>query len=690
MFIREISLNNFRIYKGQHTIAFEKDVDRNIYIISGNNGYGKTSFLTSLIWCLYGKNMQEVDDSFARQIKDMGGYRKYILSCFNLIAHTAGETAMSMKITFSDITVPGFTCNEVSIVRSYFIDREHEDVEILIDGKPNELIEEVGKEIFIHDFILPKEIAKFFFFDAEKNVSLAEAKSINDRANLSKAYSEILGIKKYEDLRSHLSDLRLRYRKSSADKGDADKIRNMEVDIDHLQQFIQKQNEKITEHTATREELKLKSDQLQAKLIREGSSVTVEKVKDLQQRKRDIQKAYEQLKEEFVRLMELAPFAIAGKQMAQLEEQLLNEQKIKQRQLPASVINRKVPEIIQALQASELNDKIQPQSRKHYYSRLQELLKDQLLGNDQSDKAKLHHDLTKEQYEQFRVIMHDLRNSFRTNWDSVTKAIRQNRSEYNRITKRLQEAESKENDKLIQSYRDDKIEMDTKAEELSTAILNLTKEISVAEHQYASKKKVLEELTKRVTLDKQYKEKDDKAAKLIEELDRFIVRIKNEKRHSLEERIKTSLDVLMHKKQFVTKVEVLIEHDVLDIKLYNKKTEIVKDNLSKGEQQLYATALLKALVEESGIDFPVFVDSPMQKYDVEHAANIISEFYPTISKQVVLFPLLKKEINKEEYKLLSPFVKQVYMIENDASMGSSIRSIKASELFNEREVSYAG
>ena len=39
---------------------------------------------------------------------------------------------------------------------------------VLIDGKVNELTKTIGQEIFINDFILPKEIAKFFFFDAEK------------------------------------------------------------------------------------------------------------------------------------------------------------------------------------------------------------------------------------------------------------------------------------------------------------------------------------------------------------------------------------------------------------------------------------------------------------------------------------------------------------------------------------------
>ena len=74
---------------------------------------------------------------------------------------------------------------------------------------------------------------------------------------------------------------------------------------------------------------------------------------------------------------------------------------------------------------------------------------------------------------------------------------------------------------------------------------------------------------------------------------------------------------------------------------------IDKDTLSKGEQQLYATALLKALVDQSGIDFPIFIDSPLQKFDKEHSSNVIQQFYPSISDQVVLFPITGKRIDKE-------------------------------------------
>jgi hypothetical protein len=85
----------------------------------------------------------------------------------------------------------------------------------------------------------------------------------------------------------------------------------------------------------------------------------------------------------------------------------------------------------------------------------------------------------------------------------------------------------------------------------------------------------------------------------------------------------------MHKEDFIGRVEVVIEGEDMDINLYNVSDSLInKDSLSKGEQQLYATSILKALVDESGIQFPVFIDSPLQKFDKSHATKIITEFYP--------------------------------------------------------------
>lgn len=138
----------------------------------------------------------------------------------------------------------------------------------------------------------------------------------------------------------------------------------------------------------------------------------------------------------------------------------------------------------------------------------------------------------------------------------------------------------------------------------------------------------------------------------------------------------------MHKSDFIKDVKVDLMSDTIEINLLDDKGNYIKkDKLSKGEQQLYATSILKALVDESGIDFPVFIDSPLQKFDSIHSKNIITKFYPNIAKQVVIFPLLGKELSYSEYELLYPYINKTYCIINNNGV-SSIKEVEQSRLFD--------
>ena len=89
--------------------------------------------------------------------------------------------------------------------------------------------------------------------------------------------------------------------------------------------------------------------------------------------------------------------------------------------------------------------------------------------------------------------------------------------------------------------------------------------------------------------------------------------------------------------------------DDVDICLFGYDDKKIDNSiLSMGERQMFASALLSALVDETEIEFPVFIDSPMQKFDPQHTKNVLTKFYPNVSKQVILFPLLKKELTEEE------------------------------------------
>ena len=98
-----------------------------------------------------------------------------------------------------------------------------------------------------------------------------------------------------------------------------------------------------------------------------------------------------------------------------------------------------------------------------------------------------------------------------------------------------------------------------------------------------------------------------------------------------------------------------------------------------GERQMYASALLNALVDESDIEFPVFIDSPMQKFDEQHAENIIKHFYPNVSKQVVIFPLINKELTEKEYKQLNKKVCKTFLIDNISNEKSVFKECQPNE-----------
>lgn len=82
MLIDYISLHNYRAYQGTNSVLF-KPGSKNIYLIAGNNGFGKTTFLTSLVWCLYGKLMVDVDEKYRREISDAQGYKNFAKQCLN-------------------------------------------------------------------------------------------------------------------------------------------------------------------------------------------------------------------------------------------------------------------------------------------------------------------------------------------------------------------------------------------------------------------------------------------------------------------------------------------------------------------------------------------------------------------------------------------------------------------------------
>ncbi|MGP1393114.1 MAG: AAA family ATPase [Candidatus Cryptobacteroides sp.] len=710
MFIDSIILNNFRAYKGINQTSFQRN-GKNVFVIAGNNGFGKTTFLTSLVWCLYGKLMVDVDDKFRKDINDAQGYKNFAKANLNKecaqkidnidlspddkriiskkgyieqFENIKSDSQYSVEIHITDAFIPAVPCSEILIRRTFDYFLESETLEVLIDGQVNKLAKEVGYDIFINDFILSKNIATFFLFDAEKIVNLAEVKSLEEKRKLSSAYSEVLGIRKYEDIRRNLENLRIKFRKKAGSIISQNKLEKLTNEINIIEGNTSENEASAISIDNQITMLRAEKDSLQEKLIREGNAISIEELARFKDLVKTLKEKDSTLKAKFKDMMEIAPFVISGRLLCEVQKQADKEQVSKSKLVNSETLvtamhtaQRAILAGAAGLLSEQQNRMLEAIIEQSFRNSITEYAPDNTI-----DDVKTLLDYTPSELNELNALVDNIRYSFSVSFKQLVKDIKNNSIFLQKTQRKISLAEYDDENTHIRDIRNRKAEVERTLFELENKSRSIAEKKGLLMRDYSIKKKQLSECVKLVKVDDMDKEKDIIAERLIRELTIFLTQLKEKRKFSLEAKIKQAIDILMHKNDFISDVSIDILEDVIEINLLDKDGNVIdKDKLSKGEQQLYATSILKALVDESGISFPVFIDSPLQKFDSIHSRNIISKFYPAVSEQVVIFPLLGKELSKIEYEYLLPNVNKSFIILNENGR-SSFKEVEPNNIFD--------
>ena len=584
MIIKSIELNNFRIYKGVNQIVLTPDGEKNIIIVSGNNGFGKTTFLMSLVWCLYGKNMEKVDDLYKKEIDEKGGYNKYIGNSLNTQAAQEGETRFSVSVTFTDVEIPNTTCTEITIIRSYdSATNTNDELKILIDGKDNDLFSDKNEEeMFIRDYILPIEIAKFFFFDAEKIVSFAQINTPEQRAELSKAYSQVLGIQKYDELKKELEKLQDDYRRESAQPKDKKEFNELLASIATDEDSIADIDSKITEFHEDLTLLKYELNELQEKLIREGDLMSLDKLKELKAQQEKYQSDVNESQEGLKDLYSYIPFGLAGNDISTLITQLKEEKAYRQNKLQLEGVEEKTDDILNDLDRARnnFNGHIDVKIRSFYEDEIRKLILKHFYSDFDATKYKdflTLHDFTDIQFDDFISLITKVKES-KSLFEELSNKYSKAKAELYSIERKIREAEKNAESDYIQNLRKKK---DTKEREITNiheeiARLNIQKE-QTKDNIKASKQKK-EILSKKIDVSAKNKAVDDEATRLIHTIQKFLLRFKDEKKKALEKKLESKLISFLHKKELVHKVVVDIQGNGEDKKI---RSQPLSQNVSR-------------------------------------------------------------------------------------------------------------
>ncbi len=177
MFLKKIEITNFRVYYGKNTLDFGRNLSaegRNIYVIGGLTGYGKTSLLQAITLGLLGKNASLLAfDKTSANIDYL--HREILQKNFSKTALANGERQMSVRLIFEEQRI------ELVIERKWWFDDQgllsDEELNISKNGAPLEIAKGVDQQELKDEFIetkIPPHIAKFFFFDGEEIRKIAE------------------------------------------------------------------------------------------------------------------------------------------------------------------------------------------------------------------------------------------------------------------------------------------------------------------------------------------------------------------------------------------------------------------------------------------------------------------------------------------------------------------------------------
>ena len=661
MLLTKVILKNYGVYRDENVFDLTCEPDKPIILIGGTNGSGKTTLFESIMLCLYGisgfgkrTSRKSYERFLAQKIhrylkSSVCADHASIIVQFKFF-HNGRETEYYVDRSWKN--------EEGKILEQLTIKKRNSENESF---KPLDTIEESYWQSFIEGLI-PRGIAKHFFFDGEKIVEIADYGK-EDTA-IKSSFNSLLGLDLVNQLRTDLQVYVMRNL-----KGDQKQLQAEFEKISHDKQEgetkIHDLEEKRIQKDQELEQIHSEIDSLEAKISQIGGNFA-QKRDELRTKKDVYRLKHENTLKNIQELCATAlPFSLIPKKLEKIKNQLKLDEEILKKQFEKEILNSKFENLSKNIQ-SELfwNDialdnntrkEIVIKLLKFFESKTNSQEKDESLFNfSLVDSAKLYEIID----EANGILIEKLENETQ---------------EFYRINEELQKIETA----LINAPNDDEISpLISELNKLHSKAGSLKTEIDYLDQQITTNKAMMMHLNVRIrdVVGKRYKsDKALKDADLTEKiqnvLDEYTEKLKIKKIQLLENYLLEGIHNLMHKENFINKV--LIDKDSFEITLIGpNEIPIQKDLLSKGEQQMFATAVLWALAKTSGKPLPFMIDTPLARLDIEHRGNLVEQFFPHASHQVIIFST-NSEIDSENYQKLYPYVSRSYSMEYEIDEGKT-------------------
>ena len=655
MYFTKVELHNFGIYKGTHEMRLvDKVGQRNITLVGGLNGRGKTTFHDSILIALYGKQAQKYINERSRS------YDRLLLDHINKDA-SDGETYVAVSLILDDGT-------HLRIKRSWAAKGGRAEQHILVekDGSIDKYLGE-NWNYYIEE-ILPFGIARFFFFNNEKITQLADDISFEQiKASIKSA----IGISTVEKAIDHADEV-IRRKKKALEAFEKSEINTGYQEVDAQITSI---DDKIAEATKKANALEREFEKVAASLeAREkefwASGGDLSRSRDaIKLEMRKISAEVEQIRSDILRLAVDAstPLFMCRKLVVQsynAAATLPTSESLRYTSEKISDYHRRIMEGLDTLGLSKA-DLLSVKTL------ISSILNAQL---PQSAEPRQSQRISATTIMLYKRLISEV-------FQSITQKIDQ----------LIVQEETQENQRMSLDAHLGTADEKTLAMQLFDALKSLEADKAIAEAERKRQSDMIESLhrqrdvlvAKRVQLMKAIAEKehanDDNArivkyaAMSIVALNEFKVRLQREKIVQLSQTATQCFRSLVEKDSLIRAIKV--DTDNLDVTIWGSDgKEVLKTQLSAGEQQMFAVSIIWALALTSGYKAPVVIDPPMARLDSSNRANFVTKYLPAASSQVVVLST-DEEINGRYLDMIRGNVADYYtLLYNEDAQCTSIVS----------------
>jgi len=657
MLFSKIILENYGVYKDRQVFDFGSSSEKPIILCGGTNGAGKTTLFNSIMLCLYGQ------DSFEKRTtkKDYEEFLKRKIHRY-LGSKTVAD--------FAAITIE-FEYYHQGKVENYSVTRlwKNDDGKIIEkfsikkNGEKLDSIDESQWHQFIRE-LLPRGVARLFFFDGEKIVKIA--KEGNEDIEIKSSFDMLLGLDLVEQLKSDLEINLMRNMKGGA-KEIQEKKDELDAELAELEKNISELMIKRERKTDELSEIQKIIAEYEEKISRLGGGYAAQR-HELQQKESVLKEKTANIEENIREIcLDALPFTMIPKQLEELVKQINQDQEITKNQFEKQSLEENLSQISKEINENKFwNDfKADSNLKKEISSKIEELFQEKI----SSKLSKIQNPVIDLSPNDTAKILDTIKNI-----DDVLLSKLENYTlEYNKITEELQKIETA----LNNAPNDDEIgpliaKLNSEHEKIGvikTEFDHLDQKIHGQTSLIGLKKSALRQI-----VDEKYKQKASETNLQVTRdvqkvLDLYSTKLREKKLQLLEQYLIEAIQVLIHKEDFIEKVA--IDKKTFGMTLYRKNSqEMLKDELSEGEKQMFATAVLWALAKTSGRPLPFMIDTPLARLDVEHRGKLVETFFPSASHQVVIFST-DAEIDEKYYAQLKPFISKSYLMKYDSGSGSA-------------------